>query len=58
MGEVNNYIKYMSKGDKDEKSSPNEHLNVIRPDLRDLINKHKSVEELNNNNNNNINNNI
>ena len=48
----------MSKGDKDEKSSPNEHLNVIRPDLRDLINKHKSVEELNNNNNNNINNNI
>ena len=47
----------MSKGDKDEKSSPNEHLNVIRPDLRDLINKHKPVEELNNNNNNNNSNN-
>ena len=29
---------------------------MIRPDLRDLINKHKPVEELNNNNNNNNNN--
>ena len=26
---------------------------MIRPDLRDLINKHKPIEELNNNNNNN-----
>ena len=25
---------------------------MIRPDLRDLINKHKPIEELNNNNNN------
>ena len=56
-GEVNNYIKYMSEGDKDEKLSPNEYLNVIRPDLRDLVNKHKPVEELNNNNNTNNNNN-
>ena len=30
-GEVNNYIKYMSEGDKDEKLSPNEYLNMIRP---------------------------
>ena len=46
----------MSEGDKDENLSPNEYLNVIRPDLRDLINKHKPVEQLNNNNNNNNNN--
>ena len=49
-GEVNNYIKYTSEGDKDEKLSPNEYLNMIRPDLRDLINKHKLIERLNNNN--------
>ena len=52
-GEVNNYIKYRSEGDKDEKLSPEEYLNMIRPDLRDLINKHKPIEELNNNNNDN-----
>ena len=52
-GEVNNYIKYISEGDKDEKLSPREYLNMIRPDLRDLINRHKPIEELNNNNNNN-----
>ena len=40
----------MSEGDKDEKLSPNEYLNMIRPDLRDLINKHKPIERLNNNN--------
>ena len=34
MGEVNNYIKYRSEGDKDEKLSPEEYLNVIRLDLR------------------------
>ena len=57
MGEVNNYIKYRSEGDKDEKLSPEEYLNMIRPDLRDLINKHKPIEELNNNNNDNNNDN-
>ena len=55
-GEVNNYIKYISEGDKDEKLSPGEYLNMIRPDLRDLINRHKPIERLNNNNNNNDNN--
>ena len=30
---------------------------MIRPDLRDLINKHKPIEELNNNNNDNNNDN-
>ena len=49
-GEVNNYIKYTKEVDKDEKPSPNEYLNMIRPDLRDLINKHKPIERLNNNN--------
>ena len=56
-GEVNNYIKYISEGDKDEKLSPREYLNMIRQDLRDLINKHKPIENLNNNNNNNNNDN-
>ena len=62
--EVNNYIKHMSEGDKDEKLSPNEYLNMIRPYLSDLINKHKPKERVNNNtdtdntdNNNNNNNN-
>ena len=52
-GEVNNYIKYISEGDKDEKLSPREYLNMIRPDLRDLINRHKPIERLNNNTTNN-----
>ena len=56
-GEVNNYIKYMREGDKDEKLSPEEYLNMVRPDLRDMINRHKPVEELNNNNTDNNNNN-
>ena len=51
-GEVNNYIKYISEGDKDEKLSLRENLNIIRPDLRDLINRQKPIERLNNNNNN------
>ena len=53
VGEVNDYIKYRSEGDKDEKLSPEEYLNMIRPDLRDLINRHKPIGELNNNENNN-----
>ena len=56
-GEVNNYIKYMGEGDKDEKIPLREYLNMVRPDLRDLINRHKPVEELNNNNTDNNNNN-
>ena len=39
----------MSEGGKDEKLLPNEYLNMIRPYLRDLINKHKPIERLNNN---------
>ena len=56
-GEVNYYIKYMSEGDKDEKLSPEKYLNMIRPDLRDLIYRYKPAEKLNNNDNNNNNNN-
>ena len=57
-GEVNNYIKYRSEGDKDEKLSTKEYLNMIRLDLRVLINKHKPIKRLNNNtDNNNTNNN-
>ena len=55
--EVNNYIKYISEEDKDEKLSPREYLNMIRQDLRDLISKHKPIERLNNNNNDDDNNN-
>ena len=57
VGEINNYIKYIGEGDKNEKLSPGEYLNMIRPDLRDLINRHKPIETLNNNNNNRNNNN-
>ena len=56
-GRRNNYIKYTSKGDRYEKLSPKEYLNVIRPYLRDLINEHKPTVELNNNNTDNNNNN-
>ena len=48
-----NYIKYKSNRDKHGNLSLEEYLNMIRPYLRDLINKHKPIEELNNNNNNN-----
>ena len=44
-GRNNNYIEYMSKGDRYENLSPKEHLNVIRPYLRDLINEHKPTAE-------------
>ena len=45
-------MEYRSKGDTYESLSPKKYLNVIRPYLRDLINKHKPTAELNNNNNN------
>ena len=44
----NNYIKYVSKGDRCENLSPEEYLNMIRPYLRDLINDHKPTTESNN----------
>ena len=55
-GRNNNYIEYVSKGDKYENLSPEEHLNMIRPYLRDLINEHIPTMKLNNNNKNNNNN--
>ena len=45
----------MCEGDKDKKLWPREYLNLISPDLRDLINRHKPIERLNNNNNTNNN---
>ena len=42
------YIEYKSRGDRYENLSPEEYLDMIRPYLRDLINNHKSQEELNN----------
>ena len=59
-GEVNNYMKYIREGNKGEKLSSREYLNMIRQDLRDLLNNHKPTERwnnINNNNNNNDNNN-
>ena len=52
-GRNNNYIEYTSKGDRYENLSPKEYLNVIRPYLRDLIDEHKPIMELNNSNNSN-----
>ena len=48
MGEVNNYVKYISEGDKDEKLSFGEYLNMMH--LRNLIKRHKPIERLSNNN--------
>ena len=41
----------MNKADRYENLSRREYLNVIRPYLRNLINDHKPIIELNNNNN-------
>ena len=38
----NNYMEYSSTGDRYEKLLPEEYLDIIRPYLRDLINKHKN----------------
>ena len=54
-GIINNYIEYVSKGERYENLSPEEYLNMIRPYLRDLINEHMPPTEFNNNNNNNNN---
>ena len=54
-GRNDNYIEYMSKGERYENLSLKEYLIVIRPYLRDLINDYKPTAELNNNNNNNSN---
>ena len=55
-GRQNDYMEYTSRGDRYENLSPKKYLNMIRPYLRDLINDHKPVEELDNNANNNANN--
>ena len=56
-GRNDNYIEHMSNAYRYENLSPKEYLNVIRPYLRNLINDHKPIMELNNSNNNSNNNN-
>ena len=55
-GKKNNYIEFKSKRDRYENLSPKEYLDLIRPYLRGLINKHKPTVELNNNTDNSNNN--
>ena len=43
----NNYIEYKSKGGRFENLSPKEHLKIIWPYLKDLINEHKPIDESN-----------
>ena len=50
-GRDDNYGEYKSKGDRFENLSPKKYLNLIRPYLRDLINEHKPIAELNDNDN-------
>ena len=50
-------MKYTSNGDRYENLLPEEYLHMMRPYLRDLINKHITTMELNNNNNSDNNNN-
>ena len=57
-GRNDNYIEYTSKADKYENLLPKEYLNVIRPYLRNLINDHETIIELNNNNDTNATTNI
>ena len=47
-----NYKEYTSNADRYENLSPKGYLNVIRPYLRDLIDKHKPITESNTTNNN------
>ena len=41
-----NHIEYESKGDKDEKLSPKEYLDMIKLYLSNIINHHKTPEKL------------
>ena len=41
-----NYIKYESNGDKNKNLSAKEYLNMVRPYLSDIINDHKTLENL------------
>ena len=46
-GRRNNYMAYMSRGDRYENLSPEEYLKMIRPYLKKLINDHKPTTKLN-----------
>ena len=45
-GEKSNYLEYKSRGDRHENLSPKKYLKMIRPYLKDLINDHIPVMEL------------
>ena len=51
-GEKNNHIEFKSNRDRYENLSLKEYLDMIKPYLRDLINEHRPIMELNNNSNN------
>ena len=55
-GRNNSYIEQTNKGERYENVLPKGYFDVISPYLRDLINDHGPIVELNNNNNNNNNN--
>ena len=55
-GRNNSYIEHTNKGERYENVLPKGYFDVISPYLRDLINDHGPIVELNNNNNNNNNN--
>ena len=40
-----NYIEYERRGDNDDNLTLEEHLNIIRPHLRDMIYNHKAHSE-------------
>ena len=41
-----NYIEYESNGDKDKNLSAKEYLNMVRPNLSNVINDHKTPKNL------------
>ena len=47
-GNRNSYTVYTRREDRYENLSPEEYLNMIRPYLRDLVNRHKPTSELTN----------
>ena len=51
-GEKNDHIEFKSNRDRYENLSLKEYLDMIKPYLRDLINEHRPIMELNNNSNN------
>ena len=45
----NNYVEYVSNGERNKTLSVEEYLNEIRPHLRDIINNLKNLRNVNSN---------